>query len=202
MNALLALSALALAVGVSLIFPDVGPAAVTLFAALAGATALVVSRHESESRFLVRVFIAAAIIRAAVGAVIYHFQLQDFFGGDAYTYDYLGVTLTQFWRGELSYAFYNDALGIYVQRNWGMPYTVGAVYMIVGRNMLAVQLFNAVVGAATAPVIFLCAGQIFRNVRVARIAMLFVAFYPSLVLWSSQGLKDGPIVFLLALTML
>ena len=26
--------------------------------------------------------------------------------------------------------------------------------------------------------------------------------YPSLVLWSSQGLKDGPIVFLLALAIL
>jgi 4-amino-4-deoxy-L-arabinose transferase-like glycosyltransferase len=37
---------------------------------------------------------------------------------------------------------------------------------------------------------------------VAKVATLFVAFFPSLVLWSSQGLKDGPIVFLLALTML
>jgi hypothetical protein len=201
MNALLALSALALAVSVSLIFPDVGPASATLFVALAGATALVVSRHESESRFLVRVFVAAAIVRAAVGAFIYYFQLQDFFGGDAYTYDYLGSTLTQFWRGELSYAYYNDALGFYVERNWGMPYTVGALYIVVGRNMLAVQLFNAVVGAATAPLIFLSARHIFQNLRVAKLATLSVAFYPSLVLWSSQGLKDGPIVFLLVLTM-
>jgi 4-amino-4-deoxy-L-arabinose transferase-like glycosyltransferase len=202
MNAFLALSALALVVGVSLIFQQDGPAAVTLFAALALAGALVVSRHESESRFLVRVFVAAAIVRAAVGAFIFYFQLQDFFGGDAYTYDYLGTVLTQFWRGDLSYAYYNDALGFYVQRNWGMPYTVGGLYMVVGRNMLAVQLFNAVVGAATAPVIFLCARYIFQNIRVARLATLFVAFFPSLVLWSSQGLKDGPIVFLLALTML
>jgi hypothetical protein len=202
MNAFLALSALALAVSVSLIFPEDGPAAVTLFGALALAGALVVSRHESESRFLVRVFVAAALVRAAVGAFIYYFHLQDFFGGDAYTYDYLGAVLTQFWKGEMSYAYYNDALGFYVQRNWGMPYTVGGLYMVVGRNMLAVQLFNAVIGAATAPVIFLCARHIFQNMRVAKLAMLFVAFFPSLVLWSSQGLKDGPIVFLLALVML
>jgi hypothetical protein len=202
MNAFLALSALALAVSVSLVFPDVGPAAMIFFAALAGVTALVVSRHESESRFLVRVFVAAAIVRAALGAFIYYFQLQEFFGGDAFTYDYLGTTLTQFWRGELSYAYYNEALGIYVARNWGMPYTVGAIYMVVGRNMLAVQLFNAVVGAATAPVIFLCARHIFHNLRVAKLATLFVAFFPSLVLWSSQGLKDGPIVLLLAVVIL
>ena len=202
MNALLVLSALAVAVSVSLIFPKEGPTAVTLFAALAGATALVVSRHKTESRFLVRVFVAAALLRVALGAVIYYLKLQDFFGGDAYTYDYLGTMLTQFWRGRLSYAFYNETLGIYVQRNWGMPYTVGAIYMVVGRNMLAVQLFNAVGGAATAPVIFLCARHIFRNLRVAKVAAAAVAFYPSLVLWSSQGLKDGPIIFLLALAML
>ncbi|HEV7890990.1 MAG TPA: hypothetical protein VGP08_10135, partial [Pyrinomonadaceae bacterium] len=56
--------------------------------------------------------------------------------------------------------------------------------------------------AATAPVIYLCAHHIFRNIRVAKVAAFAVAFYPSLVLWSSQGLKDGPIVFLLALAML
>ncbi|MCA1594793.1 MAG: glycosyltransferase family 39 protein [Acidobacteria bacterium] len=83
-----------------------------------------------------------------------------------------------------------------------MPYLVAGMYYVVGRNMLAVQFFNAVVGAATAPVIFLCARHIFQNVRVARLAAFFVAFFPSLVLWSSQGLKDGPIVFLLALVML
>src|SRR5918998_1362753 len=79
---------------------------------------------------------------------------------------------------------------------------VGVIYMLVGRNMLAVQIFNAVVGGATAPVIFFCARHIFQNVRVAKVAAVAVAFYPSLVLWSSQALKDGPIVFILALTML
>jgi 4-amino-4-deoxy-L-arabinose transferase-like glycosyltransferase len=37
---------------------------------------------------------------------------------------------------------------------------------------------------------------------VARVCALLTAFFPSLVLWSCQGLKDGPIVFLLALSML
>jgi hypothetical protein len=37
---------------------------------------------------------------------------------------------------------------------------------------------------------------------VARLAGIAVAFYPSLVLWSAQGLKDGPIVFFLAIAIL
>src|SRR6185436_8841092 len=84
----------------------------------------------------------------------------------------------------------------------GMIYIIATVYRLVGRNMFAVQLLNAVLGAATAPAIFLIAYMIFGNLRVARIASLFVAFFPSLVLWSSQGLKDGPIVFMLALSVL
>jgi 4-amino-4-deoxy-L-arabinose transferase-like glycosyltransferase len=202
MNALLALLALALAVGVALTFPSEGPSAVVLCAALAAVVGAVVSRHQAHARFLLQVFAGAVLIRATIGALIYYFHLQEFFGGDAFTYDYHGALYRAFWTGELSYGFYDRLLGVYVYRNWGMGYVVGAIYLLVGRNMLAVQFFNAVVGGATAPVIFLCARHIFQNVRVAKVATLFVAFFPSLVLWSSQGLKDGPIVFLLALTML
>src|SRR5829696_9222698 len=202
MNALLVLLALALAVGVALTFPAEGPSAVVLCAGLAAAAGAVISRHQTHARFLLQVFAGAVLIRVAIGALIYYFHLQEIFGGDAFTYDYHGALYRAFWTGQLSYGFYDRLLGVYVHRNWGMGYTVGAIYMLIGRNMLAVQFFNAVVGAATAPVIFLCARQIFQNVRVAKVAALAVAFYPSLVLWSSQGLKDGPIVFLLALSML
>jgi 4-amino-4-deoxy-L-arabinose transferase-like glycosyltransferase len=83
-----------------------------------------------------------------------------------------------------------------------MVYMVAGLYGMIGRNMLAVQFVNAVFGAATAPIIFLCAQQVYGNAKVARLAAIAVAFYPSLVLWSSQGLKDAPIVFLLALCIL
>src|SRR5205809_204898 len=73
---------------------------------------------------------------------------------------------------------------------------------IVGRNVLAVQYVNAVMGAVTAPIAYMISLEIFPNKRVARLCALLSAFFPSLVLWSSQGLKDGPIVFLLVLSML
>ncbi|MFL6546927.1 MAG: glycosyltransferase family 39 protein, partial [Candidatus Udaeobacter sp.] len=85
---------------------------------------------------------------------------------------------------------------------WGMVYLVGIVYSVIGRNMFAVQLVNAVAGALTAPIVFLIALRLFGHRNVARTASLAVAFFPSLVLWSAQSLKDGPIMFLLALTML
>jgi hypothetical protein len=57
-------------------------------------------------------------------------------------------------------------------------------------------------GALTAVVVFICAQEVFTNTRVSKFASIAIAFYPSLILWSSQGLKDGPIVFLLALAIL
>src|SRR2546423_3203183 len=202
MNALLVLLALTLSVSVSLAFPADGPAAVLLCASLSAAVAFAISRRSTHARFLVHVFVAGVLVRAAVGSAIYYSHWQGFFGGDAFTYDYLGTTVLHFWRGEIAQGYYQTMMGIYVARNWGMAYVVALIYALTGPNMLAVQYFNAVVGAATAPVIFLCARHIFQNLRVAKLAALCVAFYPSLVLWSSQGLKDGPIVFLLAAAML
>jgi hypothetical protein len=202
MNALLALLALAISVTVALVFPSEGPAAVVVCAVLAGVAILAITRYETHARFLVQTFVAALLFRMAIGTMIYYFHFQDFFGGDAYTYDYLGSTLLLFWKGQLSYGFYDTYLGLHVYRNWGMPYMVGGIYAVTGQNMLAVQFVNAVIGAATAPIIFLCARHIFQNLRVAKLSALFVAFFPSLVLWSSQGLKDGPIVFMLAVAML
>ncbi len=202
MNALLALLALALVVGVALMFPAQGPSAVVFCATLAAASGLFVSRHQAHGRFLLQVFAAAVLVRVAIGALINYFNLQEFFGGDAFTYDYRGQVYLNYWLGRIDYGTHTQAIGPAFFRNWGMDYLVATIYLLVGRNMLAVQFFNAVVGAATAPIIFLCARHIFQNLRVAKVATLFVAFFPSLVLWSSQGLKDGPIVALLALTML
>ena len=200
MNALLAALSVALGAAVALGVRD-GAAAVVLCAAFALLAGVAVAQAEERQRaFLLRVFVGALLVRMLVGALINVFKLQEFFGGDAFTYDSFGTALVDYfhggpWPADLSN--WARAGG-----GWGMPYLVAFVYLLAGRNMLAAQFFNAVVGAATAPVIFLCAHHIFQNVRVAKIAALCVAFYPSLVLWSSQELKDGPIVFLLALSML
>jgi 4-amino-4-deoxy-L-arabinose transferase-like glycosyltransferase len=200
MKALLTAAALALVAGILLLAPKPGAPALLLCASAAAVAGYFISRQGgADKKFLLRLFAGALLVRVAVGTAIFYFQLQEFFGGDAYTYDVLGSMQLEAWQtgsSALVGRFGEYALG------WGMAYLVAAIYYLVGPNMLAVQYVNAVAGAATAPLIYLCAHRIFRNVGVARSSALFVAFYPSLVLWSSQGLKDGPIVFLLALSML
>ncbi|HVF42058.1 MAG TPA: glycosyltransferase family 39 protein [Pyrinomonadaceae bacterium] len=201
MKALLAALTVALCAAVSLALPG-GSVAVLFCAACAVPAAVLLGRGaEGEQRsYLLKIFVGGLLVRAAVGSLINAFHLQDFFGGDALTYDLFGNALVGSWRSGVPVNDVKDwATG---GGGWGMLYLVAGVYSVTGQNMLAVQLFNSVVGAATAPVIYLCARHIFQNVRVAKVAAFAVAFYPSLVLWSSQGLKDGPIVFLLALAML
>jgi 4-amino-4-deoxy-L-arabinose transferase-like glycosyltransferase len=168
-----------------------------------GACALVVcffiKRSELHQEFLLQVFISALLVRVLLASAIFVLRLQGFFGGDALTYDLQGHLLSLVWQNQLSY---NEFARTSLENFYGMPYLVASIYTIVGRNMLAVQYLNAVLGAATAPVVYICTQRIFQNVRAARVAALLVAFYPSLILWSSQALKDAPIVLLLTVTML
>jgi hypothetical protein len=201
MKALLAAFSVALCAVVALTVRG-GAAAVLICALAALITGVIIAQSEQQQRgFLVQIFVSGLLIRMVIATIINTFELQEFFGGDAITYDMFGNAVAESWRaGIMQPAELKD--WAQAGGGWGMLYIVAAIYSVVGRNMLAVQFFNGVVGAATAPVIFLCARHIFQNLRVAKVAAFCVAFYPSLVLWSSQGLKDGPIVFLLAVAML
>ena len=218
MNALLTLLYLLLCVGIVIFVPPlVAPfasdygiftafdaaKAVLLCTALAAVAGFYTYKRETDGTFLLRLFVVGLLARIIVGLAIFTFRGQDFFGGDALTYDFFGNAQLLGWGGD---KYYQSVANQFVRSGegsgWGMVYLVAAVYAVVGRNMLAVQLMNSVFGAATAVIIYLCAQQVFKNSRVARIAGMAVASYPSLVLWSAQGLKDGLIVFCLALAIL
>ena len=176
--------------------------AVFLCGFIATVAGFAVSRQKEHRRFLLRIFVSALLVRMVLATAIYIYKAQEFFGGDAFIYDYYGFAQSQGWAGSSHYQGIADYFVTGSGSGYGMVYLVGIVYSLVGRNMLAVQLVNAIVGSATAVLIFLCAQHVFNNLRVSRIAGIAVAFYPSLVLWSSQGLKDAPIVFFLALSIL
>jgi Dolichyl-phosphate-mannose-protein mannosyltransferase len=200
MNSVLAFLALAIGISIAVFIPNEGQPALIFCIALTLVAGFCIYTIKEERRFLLQLFIMGLLLRVLLGGLIYRFELQGFFGGDAFTYDAYGYLLARSWQyGSVFAEEWFTAGG---GGGWGMIYLVAAIYTVVGRNMLAVQFFNAVAGAATTPVIFLCAQHIFRNIKVSRTSAYLVALYPSLILWSSQGLKDGPIIFLLALSML
>jgi hypothetical protein len=148
-----------------------------------------------ESEYLTNLFLVALLARLLFGTLLHVYDWRNFFGGDADTYDIYGNWLMEIWFG-----LDNDTAIRTNNSGWGMPYLVAAIYSVIGRNIFAAQCFCGVIGAATAPLVYNCAYQIFGNRRVGKISALLVALYPAFIIWSGQLLKDGLIVFLLVLT--
>jgi 4-amino-4-deoxy-L-arabinose transferase-like glycosyltransferase len=202
MNTIIVVLALIICGGVLFMLPSQSPGALALCAFVSLPTVFIILRGGEEKTFLFRLFVLGVLVRIIVGAVIFRGNMEEFFGGDANTYHLFGQSLLQSWNGDKYH--YGRYMG-FVQSGgsaWGMLYVVAAVYWILGGNMFAVQLLNASIGSATAVVVYYVAQSLFSNERVSRISALLVCFFPSLILWSSQALKDGLIVMALALSIL
>ena len=189
-------------IALAMVFTAFPEGAVALMTALVPSLAVIaIIRHYSDDkRYITNVFLLGLLLRLGFGIFVHIFDLRTFFGGDAITYDYKGYLLIQSWLGHIPT---ND---IEVRQaaamsgpGWGMNYLVAALYAIVGRNIFAAQSFCAVIGAATAPLVYFCSTKIFKNKGVGRFASVAVAVFPAFVIWSGQLLKDGLIVFLLVL---
>jgi 4-amino-4-deoxy-L-arabinose transferase-like glycosyltransferase len=202
MNTLIIIFTLGICGGVIWFVPGQGPGALAVCAAVSLPTLFILIRTHEERRFLLRLFVIALLVRVILATVINVGNMENFFGGDANTYDLFGKSLLQSWYGDVYHAaryagFIKSGAGA-----WGMLYVVAGVYAVIGENLYAIQLINASVGAATAIVVYYVAQTLFSNVRVSRLAAFLVAFFPSLILWSSQALKDGLIILALALAIL
>jgi hypothetical protein len=191
-----------ISLGASIVaFPDAAAGMLVVITCAVGVLFLLRSFGE-EKQFITNIFLAALSVRILFGIVVHVFQLREFFGGDALTYDFLGNRLVEIWSG---IPVPNDMVTFRAKSmsgsGWGMNYFVGALYFIIGRNIFAAQSLCAVVGAATAPMVYFCALKLFENKSVAKMSAVVVAVFPSFVIWSGQLLKDGLIIFLLVLAM-
>lgn len=202
MNTLIIGFLLAACAGVVYMKPGLGPGALAMCAFASLPTMIVLVREQEDKTFLLRLFVLAVIARIFLATVIHTAGLEEFFGGDATTYDLYGQSLLQGWHGDEFHATRYVNFAASGASAWGMLYIVAIVYEIIGTNRFAIQLINASVGAATAVTVYYSAKALFNNLRVSRLAAILVAFFPSLILWSSQALKDAIIIQALALAIL
>ncbi len=189
---------IAIVIGI-LFFPEGAVAAVLCFALSIIAIALIRSFKTklNTQEFLISVFLGGLFVRVVVASIIYGLELQDNMGPDANYYDFMGNKIAEYWHGTGQLPKMNT-----LTSGWGMHYFVGVIYFVVGQNPLAGQLVVGVFGAFTSVIGFFCARDIFNNERVAKYSALFIAFFPSMIIWTSQLLKDGLIIFLLLLIFL
>ncbi len=195
---LLLVSVLVIALGVIVVdFPE-GLVAISFVFVLAGIVVFLIRKYSEEREFLVTVFLVALALRMAFGVIVQVFDLRDFFGPDAMGYDRDAAHLLDVWMGRAELTgtlrFQNDpGSGSF----WGMYYLTASIYYLLGHNIFAAQSFCAVIGAATAPMVYYCSKTVYNNIKAAKFAAIAVAVFPSFVVWSGQLLKDGLMIFLL-----
>lgn len=203
MNKLVIVLCAALGVGMCLVsFPN-GALSALMAAALAFIVVYAIKKYlPHDEAFLVNLFLIALILRIVLGFVIHIYELRGVFGPDAYLYDTVGERLMEIWWGQ-------EATNDYLTRRasslsgpgWGMFYLVAAIYSIFGSSKLIAQTFCACIGAATVPMVYKCAETIFNNRKVSTYSAIAIAVFPSFIVWSSQLLKDGLLIFLLVVSM-
>lgn len=152
-----------------------------------------------EIRYISNLFMVGALLRILLSVILYllswpmHIHgrsvLIGFFIGDGAGYSSNGLKIAQSWASGLPLA--RDKL---IEQS--MSGIVGnydfwnaIVYYFTGESPLCMFFINSFAGALTIVFVYLISREIF-NREVAKMAAGFSAFWPSLVLWSTQNLKE------------
>ena len=135
----------------------------------------------------------AFFVRAVVALVIHLFVTPGLFAPDESTYDFRGELLAKYWRGEIPVDPINDFLG----EGKGYYYIVAAVYFPFGQLPLLPKLLNAWIGSLAVLELFRLTRLIGGNETAALRAAKFMAFFPSIILWSSVMVRDVWVQWLL-----
>ena len=150
-----------------------------------------IDQYQSAA-FLRRIFFIGLALRIGVAVLIAIFGLKDFFGGDATTYDWFGNEMARYWHGLQAFAeFPKQQIGYF--------YFVAYVYYLFGRVPELLVIINCFVGALHAVFIYKISLMVF-NRSVAERAAKYTAYFPSLVLWSAQMLKDPLIILMICVS--
>jgi 4-amino-4-deoxy-L-arabinose transferase-like glycosyltransferase len=148
-----------------------------------------------ERRFLATLILAGFTARIVVAAVLRQAGLNEFFAPDEDTFHRNGLQFSLWLGGDSPYRLswrFHDSLQV------GYYYLVGAIYYLFGSEPLLPILLNCVIGAVTALPVYKIARQLGGR-EAARPAAILVAFFPSLLLWSTLLIRDSLVILVLML---
>jgi hypothetical protein len=142
----------------------------------------------SGAGFLVRLLVMLLLHYAAIAPGNPHGLLAP----DSFGYDGVGWLLAQHWRNGRPPELEQRAIGLTL----GYHYMVAGIYTVVGHAPLLIKILNMLLSTSLIPLTFLVGHQLAGR-RAGFTAALLIAFWPPVVFWSVQILKDVVITFLL-----
>lgn len=166
---------------------------------------------KDEQRFITSIYFAALAIRIIATIFLVGMELSDplradnsgGLSGDEYVFMRRGLELSKF-------GLYNIRTGRVVT-SFGAgsrAFGINAVsimssifYSAFGFNLFALKMLTCMLGALTAVLIYYLSKKLF-NIKIAKVASVLVAFYPSLIRWSAQVIKEPFIIPLILIIFL
>jgi hypothetical protein len=169
-----------------------------LFTALAGLALRLTWNHRATLPFQTKLFFWALVIRFGVSLFLYQAGgirlIKDEDGGGWLA----GVGLAKNWESQ-GHSFLEAPflfLRAYGDFHHGYFYLLGSIFLATGiPSRLAAAALSGVCGALTVVITYRLARSLFSE-AVARRAGWLACFFPSLIVWSAQTLKE-PVVILL-----
>lgn len=146
-----------------------------------------------DSKFILSVLIAGFLLRLAIAAGMHATSYLKGYGGatsgDDLLYTVRSWAIVFQWKGE-PYSWVQHLTGISEHGVNPFTFLLALFYKIFGFHPMAVKLISCMMGAFIGWISYLLASELFNRLA-GRIAMLAVAFYPSLIRWSIANLKDS-----------
>ena len=146
-----------------------------------------------DNKFILILFLVALIVRVAVALTVHCWvsnELQEkIIPPDARGYE-TAMDIVDTWKSRTGIVYRGMPLGTYSAYN----YYMAAILYFTGYNRIIIPIINSILGALLVFFIYDLAQKLF-NKKTAYISTLLYAFFPSLVFWSSQNLKDTPCLF-------
>lgn len=163
-----------------------------------------ITGHWVRDRLLMWAVLGSLVLRSVLSLGFYFVSLWNIplleslqlgggfwsFAPDGAHHHALSIKIVEAWRDGIELP---EGLG----RGWYFL-VLATVYKLVGIHPLHGVLLNVVTGTASGLVAYLAATQL-GGVGAGRVAAVLVAFWPSIVLWSTQLLKEQLTVFLVVL---
>jgi Dolichyl-phosphate-mannose-protein mannosyltransferase len=172
-------------------------AGVVVFGLLTLCGMLLLTRGGAQTRRPVGLFLLAFGIRSLAGLALYQCGLVNVIGEpDAEAWSW-GWAQAEVWRGHIEHAgsLPPSILGAFSGANRGYIYLCAMMLFPLGiPSRLAIAFMNSFFGGLTVVLVFMTAERLFDR-EIARIAGVLAAFFPSLIIWSAQTLKEPVVIF-------
>ena len=148
---------------------------------------------------LSRVIFQALLLRLLAVVLLNTVVTSFTFAPDHDYYVAIGKDLASYWAGDLSFPP-PPLTGSGRLEGRGYFYVVGALFYLFGQWPFLPGACNALVGASLVWLVYDITMRLTRAADVALRAARFVAFFPSLILWSAVGIRDVWVLFFILVT--